>query len=237
MKKLYSTALAMTMMFAMAQAQTRYVKVQSEPEDWTGTYLIVYEADDDNNVANVFNGALEGKALDSKANFFAATNAPQDVNGEQIRVIEDSEEVSAAVFNVTRSEDGAAYYIQSASGYYIGYDNAEKGEPNLEYDNEAPKANTIAMEEGKTSINVIGAVGNYQLRFNADEGKERFRYHELGKKKSIKFYQKVEDSTSAISNVKEASSVRQISNLQGQAQESLQKGLNVVDGKVVLVAE
>ena len=236
MKKIYNFALAMALSLCMgvsAMAQTKYVKVQSEPADWTGTYLIVFEADDDNNVANVFNGALEGKQLDSKGNFFQATNAPQDIDGESVRVIEDSEEIAAAVFLVTRSDDNKAYHIQSASGYYIGYDNAEKGEPNLEYSQDNKFVNNIALEEGKTSVNVIGAVGNYQLRFNADEGKERFRYHELGKKKSIKFYKKVEDNSVAIKSVK-ISSDNQVYNLQGQPVKNLQKGLNVVGGKVIL---
>lgn len=357
MKQFYHFALTMVMTLSLsitALAQNKYVKVQSEPADWTGTYLIVYEADDENNVANVFNGALKEKDLDSKGNFFSVSNAPAKIYGTEVRVIEGNDQTDAAVFRITRAKDealqknhiiivesekriehewdtqfwivsnstfhggdsyefsmevradkkasagsqihkqpgdylhwegvgtvkfdtdwttytstgkfptqsdggqsialnlndfeeankyyfrnislkingveqvnngdlkgedlsslvakekrgatvaatlfnedgspvgGQAYYIQSASGYYIGYDNAEKGEPNLEYSNETPFANSIAMESGKTSINIIGSVGNYQLRFNADEGKERFRYHELGKKKSIKFYQLME---------------------------------------------
>lgn len=348
----FTMAVALTMSVA-AMAQNKYVKVLAEPEDWTGTYLIVYEADDDNNMANVFNGALTEKNLDSKGNFFKVSNAPQQISGTEVRVIDGNAEIDAAAFMITRApedvtpktrvlvvesenmveqpwdtqfwvvsnetfksgdswefsmdiradnaatassqvhrdpgnylhwegigtlsfetewktytqsgkfsaqcaggqsvafnlndtreantyyfrnvslkvngveqlkngdlksddlssfvakekrgavvpatlanEDGSAagghfYYVQSASGYYIGYDNAEKGEPNLEYSNEQPKLNSIAMEAGKTSINIVGLVGNYQLRFNADEGKERFRYHELDKKKSIKLYQLV----------------------------------------------
>ena len=348
-------AVALTMSVA-AMAQNKYVKVLAEPEDWTGTYLFVYEADDDNNEAYVFDGSLKAKDIDSKGNFFKVSNASQQIYGTEVRVIEGNDKIDAAVFKVTRdmadaaptkrviviesddlvdhewdtqfwivanspfhagdhyeismeiraeetatigtqthkapgtylyweavgkptfdtewsiykntgtfasdseggysvafnlndfnrankfyigsislkvngveqvnngdlksddmssflvkekrgatlpatlaNEDGSVvggqlYYIQSASGYYIGYDNSEKGEPNLEYSNEVPLANSIAMEPGKTSIDIVGSVGNYQLRFNADEGKERFRYHELGKKKSIKFYQLMEAS-------------------------------------------
>ncbi len=360
MKQFYHFASTMAVALSLgftAMAQNKYVKVQSEPVDWTGTYLIVYEADDENNVANVFNGALKDKELDSKGNFFSVSNAPMQIYGTDVRVIEGNAQTDAAVFKITRAkedasqkknvivveserriehewdtqfwivanetfhtgdsfefsmdvradkkaasgsqvhkepgnyhhwegignvefdtewttytsngsfpgasegghsiafnlndfaeankyyfknislkvngveqvkngdltgtdltsfvakekrgatvaatvmgEDGSAaggvsYYIQSVSGYYIGYDNAEKGEPNLEYSNETPFVNSIAMESGKTSINIIGSVGNYQLRFNADEGKERFRYHELGKKKGIKFYQLMDANT------------------------------------------
>ena len=236
MKKIYTFALAMAMTFAMgsAMAQTyKYVKVTEEPADWTGTYLIVYEADDDNNVAYVFNGALEAKDLDSKGNFFEASN-PAGEDG--VRFIESNAQTDAAVFNISDSpsSDYPAYCIQSASGYYIGYDNEDKGEPNLEYSNEHWLDNTIAMEEGKTSVNIFGRVSTYQLRFNNDEGKQRFRYHETGKKKSIKLYQKVEVSGTGIANVEGESASKQVYNLQGQPVNGMQKGLNVVDGKVIL---
>lgn len=236
MKKIYSIAFAaaLAMMGSAAMAQTvKYVKVTEEPADWTGTYLIVYEADDDNNVAYVFNGALEAKDLDSKGNFFEASN-PAGEDG--VRFIESNAQTDAAVFSISGSpsSDYPAYCIQSASGYYIGYDNEDKGEPNLEYSNEHWLDNTIAMEEGKTSVNIFGRVSTYQLRFNNDEGKQRFRYHETGKKKSIKLYQKVEISGTGISTIEGESANKQVYNLQGQPVNGMQKGLNVVDGKVIL---
>lgn len=236
MKKIYSIAFAaaLAMMGSAAMAQTvKYVKVTEEPADWTGTYLIVYEADDDNNVAYVFNGALEAKDLDSKGNFFEASN-PAGEDG--VRFIESNAQTDAAVFYISGSpsSDYPAYCIQSASGYYIGYDNEDKGEPNLEYSNEHWLDNTIAMEEGKTSVNIFGRVSTYQLRFNNDEGKQRFRYHETGKKKSIKLYQKVEIPGTGIANVESESASKQVYNLQGQPVNGMQKGLNVVDGKIIL---
>lgn len=237
MKKFYAFALtaALAMMGSAAMAQTyKYVKVTEEPADWTGTYLIVYEADDDNNVAYVFDGSLEGKSLDSKGNFFEASN-PAGEDG--VRCIESNEQTDAAVFNITQSIADVVppiYYVQSASGYWIGYDNEEKGEPNLEYSNETAFENTISMEEGKTSVNICGKVSPYCLRFNNDEGKQRFRYHEEGKKKSIKLYQKVEIPGTGIATVENEYASKQVFNLQGQPVNGMQKGLNVVDGKVVL---
>lgn len=236
MKKFYTFAFAaaLAMMGSAAMAQTvKYVKVTEEPADWTGTYLIVYEADDDNNVAYVFDGSLEGKDLDSKGNFFEASN-PAGADG--VRCIAGSAKIDAAVFNISGSpsSDYPAYCVQSASGYWIGYDNEEKGEPNLEYSNEHWFDNTIAMEEGKTSVNIFGRVSTYQLRFNNDEGKQRFRYHETGKKKSIKLYKQVAEEGTAISAVEAEASASQVYNLQGQPVNGMQKGLNVVDGKVIL---
>ncbi len=237
MKKFYTFAFAaaLALMGSAAMAQTvKYVKVQEEPADWTGTYLIVYEADDDNNVAYVFDGALEGKDLDSKGNFFEASN-PAGEDG--VRFIEGNEQTNAAVFHILQSLADivpAEYTVTSASGYTIGYDNAEKGEPNLEYSNESPLWNTISMEEGKTSVNICGKVSPYCLRFNNDDGKQRFRYHESGKKKSIKLYKQVTDEGTAISVVESEASASQVYNLQGQPVNGVQKGLNVVDGKIIL---
>lgn len=243
MKKFYTFvfAAALTMMGSFAMAQTQadlysYVKVTEEPADWSGRYLIVYEADDDNNVAYVFDGALEGKDLDSKGNFFEATNAYDELGD---RTIWGNEQIYSAVFEITRSAaevEPAIYYIQSASGYWIGYDNEEKGEPNLEYSNETPFENTISMEEGKTSVNIFGKVSNYQLRFNNDDGKQRFRYHETGKKKGIKLYMEVaiQGPNTAISTLNQEVSSKQIYNLHGQPVKDMQKGLNVIDGKIIL---
>ena len=242
MKKIYTfafaAALAMMGSAAMAQSEASlygYIKVTEEPADWSGRYLIVYEADDDNDIAYVFNGALEAKDLDSKGNFFEVSNAYETIVG---RVISGSDQVYAAVFEITRSAaevEPAIYYIRSSSGYWIGYDNEEKGEPNLEYSNETPFENTISMEEGKTSVNIVGKVGNYQLRFNNDDGKQRFRYHEIGKKKGIKLYK--EDGIvgpNTITTLSQEASAKQVYNLQGQRVDGMQKGLNIVDGKVIL---
>lgn len=237
MKKFYTYAFAaaLALMGSAAMAQNvKYVKVTEEPADWTGTYLIVFEADDDNNVAYVFDGSLEGKDLDSKGNFFEASN-PAGEDG--VRYIESNEQTDAAVFNIAQSAAEVTppdYHVQSASGYWIGYDNEEKGEPNLEYSNENPFVNKISMEEGKTSVNICGTVSPYQLRFNNDDGKQRFRYHEEGKKKSIKLYKQVTEGGTAISAVEAETSASQVYNLQGQPVNGTQKGLNVVDGKVVL---
>ena len=83
-------------------------------------------------------------------------------------------------------------------------------------------------------MNIFGRVSTYQLRFNNDEGKQRFRYHETGKKKSIKLYQKVEVTGTGISTIEGESASKQVYNLQGQPVNGMQKGLNVVDGKVIL---
>ena len=80
-----------------------FAKVTTPPTDWSGTYLIVCEAE---NVA--FDGSLE--KLD-------AVNDTKPVTIED-GVIVSNEELNAIVFTIEKMEDG--YSICSASGKYIG---------------------------------------------------------------------------------------------------------------------
>ena len=213
MRKIYSLGMAMMMAIvfnvsALAQS-TKYVKVKDAPEDWSGTYLIVYE-DDANNQGIVFDGSLED--LDVVNNFFAVSNDYQKINGEDVRTIGSSEKVEGATFTISKSETEGIYYIVSASGCGIGYnkfDTDENGnnieEADMSCKNGKTYDNTIAMQEGKTNVVITAKVG-YELRYNTDEGKTRFRYYAPGKKKAIKLYRKtvIEDETTAIKTLTKA---------------------------------
>lgn len=242
MKKLFTLALSLAFAAGVSAQSTKYVKVQTEPESWEGTYLIVYELDDENHVANVFDGSLE--VLDAKANFFAASNPYQSINGEEVRTIDSSEQVDAATFTVTKSTTvEGSYYIQSKSGYWIGYNSTEPGDdginpdPNLKYANDKQYDNTIALADGKTNV-IVTSVNGFELRFNTDAGKERFRYHASGKKKAIKFYRQetvTEDGTTAISNPAATQQSTAVYNLQGQRVADDFRGVVIKNGKKVMV--
>lgn len=238
MKKFYTIIAALAVATGMMAQTTKYVKVQAEPEDWSGTYLIVYE-DDVNNQAVIFNGALDD--LDAVGNFITASNDKQTINGESVRVIEATEETNAAVFTVSKAETEGIYYIVSASGCGIGYNKFDK-DPETGADIEEPDMsckkgktydNTIAMEEGKTNVIVTAKVG-YQLRWNND--KDRFRYHEAGKKKSIKFYKKeLVDAegniVTGVKNVNVNASENAVYNLAGQRVDASHNGIVIKNGK------
>lgn len=247
MRKIYSFAFAMFMASvfstsAVAQT-TKYVKVQEEPADWSGTYLIVYE-DDDNNQALIFDGSLED--LDVKNNYFSASNDYQTINNESVRTIDATDKINAAVFTISPSETEGCYYIVSASDCGIGYnsfDEDENGNPIEEPDLKCKKGkrydNTIAKQEGKTNIIITAKVG-YELRFNSDEGKTRFRYHEKGKKKAIKLYRQelVDDNGTIITtgiNTVNTDSENAIYNLQGVKLAKAQKGINIINGNKVVI--
>lgn len=240
MKKIYSFAVAALCAMSMsAQDVTKYVKVEVAPEDWCGEYLIVYEADDINNVANVFNGSLTD--LDTKGNFFSANNPKQVINGTEVRAIDSSAEVDAATFIVTKSDKTeGCYFIQSKSGMWIGYNSTDPDptsgeiEPNLKASNEKQYDNMIAMEDGKTSI-VVTAKNGFELRFNNDDGKQRFRYHASGKKKAIKFYAKTTiNEATGITTVAATSTSAALHDLMGRKVSAPQQGMiYILNGKKV----
>ena len=80
-----------------------YEKVTSAPTDWSGEYLIVYEA---GKVA--FNGGLT--SLDAVGNKISVTIADNK--------IEANDTTKSAAFTISKS--GSNYLVKSKSGYYIG---------------------------------------------------------------------------------------------------------------------
>lgn len=230
----------MTALLAVSANAQDFVKVEEAPADWCGEYLIVYEADDENNIANVFNGSLT--ELDGKNNFIKLSNAKKTVDGKEVRVIEGTSEANDVSFTVTKSKNDGMYYIQSKSGYWIGYNSTdpdpESGEiePNLKSSNEKQYDNSIAMESGKTNI-VVTSKNGFELRFNNDSGKERFRYHASGKKKAIKFYKKVDNGVvDAISNVSAVQTNDVIRDITGrQVQNTLPGHIYIQNNKKVIV--
>lgn len=247
MRKIYSFALAMMMAVvcnvSMVAQTTKYVKVKEAPADWSGTYLIVYE-DDDNNQALVFDGSLED--LDVVGNFITANNDYQKINGEDVRTIDATDKVNGATFTISKAEKDGIYNIVSASGCGIGYnsfDKDEQGNPIEDADLKCKKGktydNTIAMQEGKTNVIITSKVG-YELRYNSDSGKTRFRYHASGKKKAIKLYRKETvsengDIVTGINNVTKADAPSVTYNLQGMPVKNAVKGQIVIcNGKKIV---
>lgn len=247
MRKIYSFTLASllaTVFSVSAVAQTvKYVKVTTAPEDWTGTYLIVYE-DEVNNQALVFNGALED--LDVVGNYITASNDYQTINNESVRVIEATEETNAAAFTVSPSTTEGCYYIVSSTDCGIGYNSfdidEETGLPIEDPDLKCKKGkrydNTIAMQDGKTNVIVTAKVG-FELRYNSDTGKTRFRYHAPGKKKAIKFYRQVlvdenGEIVTGINTIVSTENEQAIYNLQGVKLTKAQKGISIINGKKVV---
>ncbi|MBQ7374927.1 MAG: InlB B-repeat-containing protein, partial [Clostridia bacterium] len=153
-----------------------FVKVTSAPTDWSGDYLIVYEA---GNVA--FNGGLT--TLDAASNNISVTitDGKIEANGT----------TNAAMFTIAKS--GTSYTIKSASGYYIG-NTADSNKLNSSQSTQY--TNTISLNDDG-SVQIVGS-GNSVLRYNANSGNYRFRYFKSSTytgQKAICLYKLTETST------------------------------------------
>ena len=165
---------------ASAEATASYVKVTSAPSDWSGTYLIVYEAE---NFA--FNGALSStKTLDASNNYITVTITDGKIAA--------TDAMKDSAVTIAKSSD-KDYTIQTASGYYIG--NTSDG--NKLASNKTTKyANTISLNgDGSVQITSSKSV----LRFNTSQG-DRFRYYKSSTytdQKAIALYKLTEEGAAA----------------------------------------
>ncbi len=139
-----------------------YTKVGSDLTDFTGTYLIVYEA---------------GKLALNGANIVDAGGNGVTVELENGVI---TGEYSAHTFTITK--DGANYIIQSASGKYIGKTSPTNG---LNISQSTKYTHTISIDNSGNAV--IKSSGGYVLMFNAASDEMRFRYYN-STQKSIALY-------------------------------------------------
>ena len=140
-----------------------YTKVTSEPSDWTGTYLIVFEGATVNNAAVppvAFNGSIDD--LTAANNGTAVTISDNTITGNGT--------INAAVFKISAVTGG--YSIQAVGNTkYIG----NASDSNGITASETALVNTLSINEDK-SVNIVSAGGAY-LRYNANSDQRRFRYY------------------------------------------------------------
>ena len=139
--------------FSYSAGESAFVKVTENLDDWSGDYLIVYEAE-----SFAFNGSLE--TLDATNNYITVS-----INNGSIAASEDNKN-----YKFTITKDGDIYYIMSASGYYIGQtsnDNKLLSKKDTKYTN--------SISWNGESVDIICSGGAY-MRFNTTSGQDRFRY-------------------------------------------------------------
>ena len=145
-----------------------YKKVTEAPADWSGKYLIVYEDNEDNNKAYIFNGQ------DAVNGYVAATI--------QDGVIASTAEIEAVVATIESMTGG--YSIKTANGYTYG----TSGDNELNFNTTTAQLNTIQF----TADNGILITSNTSvLRFNAASNQMRFRYYKssgYASQKAIQLY-------------------------------------------------
>lgn len=136
-----------------------FVKVTEDQTDWTGTYLIVYEA---GNIA--FNGAMADK-LDAVSNGVGVTIADGKIAATDANI--------AISFVVEKIEGG--YNIRSKSGLNFG---SESDTNSLLSNATKTYFNNFAIDaDGNTTVT---GEGGAILRYNATSGQDRFRFYKTG---------------------------------------------------------
>lgn len=151
---------------AWATVQT-YQKVTSAPTDWSGEYLIVYEA---GNCA--MNGSLT--TLDGESNFQSVTITDNTIS------LDDS-------YSFTIASMTGGYSIQANSGKYIG----NTANSNALTSSDKALANTLSLS-ADGSVDIVSS-GDAYLRYNPNSGQTRFRYFKSStykNQKAIHLYKK-----------------------------------------------
>ncbi len=131
-----------------------FEKVTTDLNDFSGTYLIVYEKDTS---AYILNG--EADTLDSVKNYFKA-----DLLNEKIAF---SNEIYSKSFIISSISGG--YSIRNQGGLYI----SNSANSNSLKTGTSPSLNTISVTDGEVSI----CSNDTYLRFNSQADQTRFRYY------------------------------------------------------------
>ncbi len=178
LKRLTSLLLAVLMVVSMVPAfsiganaaESTYTKVTTAPADWSGTYLIVYEAG-----SLIFDGSLNtSDTLSDKNNCKAVTIINNTISGDY----------SANSFDI--AVENTNYSIKSASGRYIGRTQNSAGFNSATSNN---YENIISLDASYNAI--ISSSNGPALKFNVDD--QRFRFYTSGEE-SVALY-KLDETT------------------------------------------
>lgn len=149
-------------------AAETWTKVTTDPGDWSGDYLIVYE-DKAGSVA--FDGSLT--KLDVTSNI-----QPVTITNNQITT-----DVCKFYFTIEPAATAGTYAIKSASGRYIGRTSTGNG---LSSNTSPTYTNTLSLTGGNISIQ---SSANMYLKYNTSD--KRFRYYSSGQE-AIQLYKKAD---------------------------------------------
>lgn len=152
-----------------------YIKVESEPSDWSGTYLIVCES--------------EGVAFNGSLNDIDVANNCKNVHISDNQIVSNAE-TDAMAFYINTIQDG--YSVQSGNGIFIGITDGEN-----HIDTSPTKAilNIISYNDNNgVYIKGTSSVKNYAIRYNNKDC--RFRYYMYSNNLPIQLY-KLNQTSSA----------------------------------------
>jgi len=146
-----------------ASTEKYFVKVTETPADWTGEYLIVYEA---GNVA--FKGSLSPKPDATKNTIDVKITAQGILSNDT---------TNAESVKISKIEGSDGYILQASSGLYIySPSDANQLKYTTTYNTAAKHPNTISIVGGVAIIDSYGSI----MRFNKADDQMRFRYYKSG---------------------------------------------------------
>lgn len=158
----FALCLSMVPVAAQADGNGTYREVTENLTDWSGEYLLVYEADD--GTAYVFNGSLG--TLDSRNNCITATISNGTITTDR-------------AYSVTVESVVGGYVIKAASGSYI-YHTTDSGNGLSTTETQSTAARyPITFNVTSEGIDIQLQPGPY-MRFNASGSEMRFRYYKSG---------------------------------------------------------
>lgn len=150
-----------------------YVLVQQAPEDWSGTYLLVYETGE-----YAFNGGLSSPYV--SGNYISLALSDGIIRGS-----EDLDDVSVTLKRIDETE---FYSIQLAGGKYIGNTGSAAG-INAAESKRYP--NAISLDEnGNAVISNVTEKSTYYFRFNSNTSSNRFSFFGATTGNAIKLYRR-----------------------------------------------
>lgn len=170
MKKL-TLSLAALMACTLSFAATTYEKVTTAPTDWSGEYLLVYEADE--TTANVWTG------VDAANCYVAATIADGKITADGLVTI-----------TIASTTTAGSYSIKVNGGTNDGKYISGKSDDNKLNFGTTASGNTLALEEDSVKITSNTSV----MRYNASKNQNRFRYFKAASyssQKAVQLYKKV----------------------------------------------
>ena len=193
-----------------------YVKVLSEPVDWTGEYLIIYEEG-----SLALNGAA--KTLDAEGNGLHV-----DIRDN---VVLSSDEVDAAAFKVSQNAGAATYLVANQIGSFIGMSSSSNG---LETSDARTYPCSLAVSGGGYADLVSNLSGTKMyLRYN--KAAHRFRFYKSGQE-PIALYKKTysENPETSVERVEEMCESQQkgIFDMMGRRLNAIPtKGIYIMNGR------
>lgn len=144
---------------AAAADEGVYKKVTSDQTDWTGEYLLVYEASETQ--AYVFDGSLS--KLDA-------------VNDYKSLVIADGAITADRAYSVTVEAVTGGYVIKAANGQYI-YAPSDKNSLTTNEEKDTAAKYPITFSVADNGVDIVLSSGPH-MRFNAASNQMRFRYYQ-----------------------------------------------------------